>query len=605
MNATLQSWARALGGEVCGEQVLCPGPGHSAKDRSLSVTIGKDGEPIVHSFSGDDWKLCRDYVRSRLGLEPYKPNGHAKPAKETYFVYRDEAGAPIFRSVRTPEKRFWQSPADGHGGWVEPSKGCMAGVRLVPYRLPELLEALAHGRTIVIAEGEAKVDLLWSWNLPATCNSGGAGKWRAEYSRYLSGADVVILPDNDEPGRQHASTVAASLKEAGATVRVLDLPGLGPKGDVINWSAAGGTVEQLHALIKRAAEPFPNGKDEPARVVTRCASDITPETFSWLWKYWLARGKLHIIGGAPETGKTTIALSYAAIVSSGGTWPDGTRAAAGNVLIWTSEDDPADTLVPRLIRMGAELTRIYFIEETIPRGKESRPFNPATDMLVLVEKAKAIGDVALLSIDPIVATVPMTRNSHNNAEARNAMQPVVDFAKASHIAVLGIGHLTKGTAGKDPLERLNGSLAFGALPRLVMGAAKNSAIGDDEPERIMVRIKSNIGPSGGGFGYHIDAATLHERPNIEATRIVWEYPLEGTARELLAKAEGEQDGKLPKTDQAKRFLTETLANAKKTATEIEAGAQNAGISWASVRRASDEMNVHKFREEGRHWWQLT
>ena len=190
-------------------------------------------------------------------------------------------------------------------------------------------------------------------------------------------------------------------------------------------------------------------------------------------------------------------------------------------------------------------------------------------------------------------------------KSRNGMQPVVDFAKASNTAVLGIGHLTKGTAGKDRLERLNGSGAFGALPRLVMGAAKNEAEGDDEPERIMVRIKSNIGPSGGGFGYHIDAAHLIEQPDIEATRIVWEYPLEGTARELLAKAEGEQDGKLPKIDQAKRFLTETLANAKKTATDIEAAAQNAGIAWHTVRRAAEEMNVQKFREGGRHWWHLT
>ncbi len=159
-------------------------------------------------------------------------------------------------------------------------------------------------------------------------------------------------------------------------------------------------------------------------------------------------------------------------------------------------------------------------------------------MPALVEKAKAIGDVALLILDPVVAAVPMTRNSHNNAEARNGMQPVIDFAKASDIAVLGIGHLTKGTVGKDPLERINGSGAFGALPRLVMGAAKNEAEGDDKPERIMVRIKSNIGPSGGGFGYHIDTAPLLEQPDIEATRIVWELPLEGTARELLADAEG-------------------------------------------------------------------
>jgi hypothetical protein len=80
------------------------------------------------------------------------------------------------------------------------------------------------------------------------------------------------------------------------------------------------------------------------------ASEITPEPISWLWKYWLARGKLHIIAGAPGTGKTTIYLAFAAIITSGGTWPDGTRAAAGNVLIWTSCG--ASTGCPRRARGG-------------------------------------------------------------------------------------------------------------------------------------------------------------------------------------------------------------------------------------------------------------
>jgi putative DNA primase/helicase len=341
------------------------------------------------------------------------------------------------------------------------------------------------------------------------------------------------------------------------------------------------------------------------QVMTRRASEISPEPIAWLWKYSLARGKLHIIGGVPETGKTTIALSYAAIVSSGGKWPDGTRATGGSVLIWTSEDDAADTLVPRLMRMSADRNRIHFIEEAIPPGAKARPFNPAIDMHALVDKAQEIGDVVLLILDPVVAAVPMNRNSHNNAESRNGMQPVVDFAKASNIAVVGIGHLTKGTVGKDPLERLNGSGAFGALPRLVMGAAKNAAEGDNEPERIMVRIKSNIGPSGGGFGYHIDTALLHEQPDIEATRIVWEYPLEGSALELLNAAEGNQDGKAPKLDQAKQFLANFLTNAKRSATDVEAAAKGQGVTWSSVRRASDEIGIRKFREGGRHWWQLT
>jgi hypothetical protein len=275
--------------------------------------------------------------------------------------------------------------------------------------------------------------------------------------------------------------------------------------------------------------------------MTRRASDINPKPIDWLWKYFLARGKLHILAEVPEAGKTTIALSYAAIVSSSDKWPDGTLTSAGNMLIWKSEDDPADTIIPRLTRMGANLDRIHIVEGTHPTGMKSRPFNPVTDLDALAAKAKTIeGGVSLFIIDPVVAGVPMTRNSHNNAETRNGLQPVVDFAKATNAATIGISHLTKGTIGKDPLERLIGSVAFGALPRLVMFAAKNNAEGNDEPELVMIRIKSNIGPSGGGFGYHIDVAPLLERPDVEATRIVWESPLEGTTRELLADAEGEE-----------------------------------------------------------------
>jgi putative DNA primase/helicase len=153
-----------------------------------------------------------------------------------------------------------------------------------------------------------------------------------------------------------------------------------------------------------------------------------------------------------------------------------------------------------------------------------------------------------------------------------------------------------------------GAARFGALPRLVMGAAKNEADGgEDKPERIMVRIKSNIGPSGGGFGYHIDTAPLHEQPDIEATRIVWEYELEGTARELLAEAEGDQnDGKVPKLDQAKQLLRTTLAQTEQRQTEIQALAKAEGISWATLKRASEEGEVIKRKNgiAGGWWWSL-
>ena len=362
--------------------------------------------------------------------------------------------------------------------------------------------------------------------------------------------------------------------------------------------------EYLRAKGPKPKEKKTSGNEQRERangsapeIITRRASDIKPEPIDWLWKYFLARGKLHILAGVPEAGKTTIALSYAAIVSSGDKWPDGTLATAGNVLIWTSEDDAADTLIPRLTRMGANLDRIHIVEATRLPGMKPRPFNPATDLDALAKKADAIGGVALSIIDSVVSAVPQTKNSHNNAETRTGLQPVVDFGKATHAATLGISHLTKGTIGKDPLERLTGSLAFGALPRLVMFAAKNNAEGDGEPERIMIRVKSNIGPSGGGFGYHIDMAHLHEQPDVEATRIVWELPLEGTARDLMTTAEGEQDGKITKLDEAKRFLRAELAKGERPQKEIQAAALVAGISEKTLRRASEGGEIGK-RKDG-------
>lgn len=566
----------------------------------------------------------------RLDAKPARPS--AKRIVVARFDYRDAHGAVVYQVERVEyqnsdgsyvlgkdgkrKKDFPQRRPDPDrpGEWIYN----LGDTRLVLYRLPELIEALAYGRTVVLVEGEAKANLLWSWNIPATCSPMGAKNWRGDlYAATLRGADIVVLPDNDPDGLVYLDAVAVSLTEVDASVRVLDLP-VGPKGDVIDWERAGGTREQLDALIDNDARPWAPSERESvnagpvsalptAEIITRRANEIALKAIAWHWKYWLARGKLHIIAGVPETGKTTIALYFAAALSSGGEWPDGTKAPAGDVLIWTSEDDPEDTLIPRLTRMGADLSRIHFIEQARPPGGIIRPFNPATDLPALEAKTAAIGNVALLILDPVVAAVPMSRNSHNNAEARNGMQPVVDYARSTGAAVIGIGHLTKGTAGKDPLERINGSGAFGALPRLVMGVAKNEAdAGEDKPERIMVRVKSNIGPSGGGFGYHIDTAPLLEQPDIEATRIVWELPLEGSARELLNDAEGldDEDDKTSKVAEAMVFLKTTLEKGERLQREIMAEAKSAGIAEKTLRRAAKATTGKRQAALGWYWWWL-
>jgi hypothetical protein len=100
---------------------------------------------------------------------------------------------------------------------------------------------------------------------------------------------------------------------------------------------------------------------------------IKPKPIGWLWRGWLARGKMHILGGAPGTGKTTIGLSLAAIVTQGGVWPDGSRCPApGQVVIWSGEDDPADTLVPRLMAAGADMAHVHFVDNVTWEARSAR-----------------------------------------------------------------------------------------------------------------------------------------------------------------------------------------------------------------------------------------
>jgi hypothetical protein len=169
------------------------------------------------------------------------------------YKYVDERGKLLFEVLRLQPKSFRQRRPDGHGGYLWNLKD----TRCVLYGLPDLISAIAAGKVVIVAEGERKVDLLRSWDMVATCCAGGAGKWRADYSTFLRGADVILLPDNDNAGFEHVQKVGASLSGIAKRVRVLLLPGLLPKGDIINWADAGGTADQLRALIETAQDWAP------------------------------------------------------------------------------------------------------------------------------------------------------------------------------------------------------------------------------------------------------------------------------------------------------------------------------------------------------------
>jgi Protein of unknown function (DUF3631)/CHC2 zinc finger len=211
------------------------------------------------------------------------------------FPYHDEAGNIVFAVERHEfqnadgtfvmregkrKKSFRQRrPDPDHPGKWIPN---VDGVPVVPYRLPELLEAVAANHPILIVEGEAKVDLLQTWNVAATCNSSGAKHWKAEHSEFLRGADVVLCPDNNNVGWEHINIVGASLSGIAKRIRVLALPNLPPKGDVIDWAKAGGAREQLDTLINEARDWSPPIVDNPGKAAAMEREDELLEALAKL-----------------------------------------------------------------------------------------------------------------------------------------------------------------------------------------------------------------------------------------------------------------------------------------------------------------------------------
>lgn len=339
----------------------------------------------------------------------------------------------------------------------------------------------------------------------------------------------------------------------------------------------------------------PAKEPDPVRVNLVRGSTITPEPINWLWPGWLARGKCHVFGGAPGAGKTTISGDLAATVSTGGLWPDGTRATAGNVILWSGEDDAKDTLAPRLIAAGADMSRVFFVGEVKEAGSV-RAFDPAKDVRPLRAAITQAGGVSLLIVDPLVSAIAGA--SHKNAEVRRALQPLVDLAASEGAALLGVTHLSKGTAGREPTERITGSLAFGALARIVLIAAKvPSENEDDPPSRVLMRAKSNIGPDDGGFQYDLQQVELEGYPGLTASRVEWGERIDGTAREVLQEAEtgsGYREG--GSVAAAGEFLRALLAAGPMPASEVEAHAKGSDISKASLRRAKKALGVSVKRE---------
>ncbi|MBA6110997.1 AAA family ATPase [Pseudomonas sp. 13159349] len=341
-------------------------------------------------------------------------------------------------------------------------------------------------------------------------------------------------------------------------------------------------TEPLSAITREAA---------PAvwKVKVASAASIKPVAIRWLWPGWLAKGKLHILAGAGGTGKTTLLIGLIATITTGGRWPDGSRCSEpGNALIWSSEDDPADTLIPRLTAAGADMSRVYIIQGRTNAQGDADPFDPANDIALLRETANEIGGVSLLMLDPIVSAVK--GDMHKANDVRRALQGVVDFAEQNLCAIVGISHFAKGGAGSSPTDRVIGSQAFSALARTVLVAAKQ----EDSDLRVLARAKSNIGTDEGGVSYTIETCTIDGE--ITTTHVAWGDLIEGSAREILGDVEGAEDDTRLNDDDPSEALRRILKDGPMIGKQAKSLMAENGFSAKQTRTAREKLSVVTVRE---------
>lgn len=330
------------------------------------------------------------------------------------------------------------------------------------------------------------------------------------------------------------------------------------------------------------------------------AVDIPVEKIQWIWPGWLPRGKLSILAGAGGCGKTTLSISLAATLSRGGDWPDGSKSeTAGNVVIWSGEDGIADTIIPRLTAADADLTRVHIIEGLRDQSGNRRQFDPAANFALLNEAAARIDGVSLLIFDPLINLI--RGDMHRANEVRQGLQMVVDFAERHCCAVLGISHLSKGTAQSSAANRVIGSQAFSALARTVLVAEKDH----NSEARVLVRAKSNVSIDSGGIEYFVEPIVIDEQ--LETTCIRWGEAIEGSAETILADIERTGEARpASATQEACIFLEATLQAGPVSITALQSLAEESCISWASIRRAQKQLGIRscKVGMQGGWVWEL-
>jgi hypothetical protein len=304
-------------------------------------------------------------------------------------------------------------------------------------------------------------------------------------------------------------------------------------------------------------------------------SEVTPTKVDWLSKGRLARGKVTTFEGDPGYGKSTLALDWAARITTGRELPDGTASQPRGVVLLQGEDGWDDTVVPRLAAAGADMDGIVGLGER-PDGT----FPSIPDDIPLIEQTVTAIDAALVIIDPLMAFLNPRIDAHRDQDVRRALRPLGAMAERLGVAVILVRHLNK-AIGRSPLHRGGGSIG-------IIGAARFGLLVAPDPEdpevRVVAQLKGNLGKAAPALAFK-----LVDDTGNGVARVAYVGTSRHNAESLLAvHPEGSPATKIAESQE---WLKDLLADGPLLATRVKEEAEQAGIAHITLRRASKLLGI--------------
>ena len=443
-------------------------PAHEDKNPSLSITE-QPGRLLLHCHAGCTF----DAILESAGIDPKDCRDTSirdRSLVEATYDYFDEAGAFTFQVCRCANKKFFQRHQDASGQWVNN----LTGVTRTLYRLPELIQAKGS-RVVFIVEGEKDVDRLFSLGFLATTNSGGAGKWKPAYSKILKGRHIVIVPDNDKPGKDHSAALVEALSKGSASIRVLELPDQKQHGDISDWLNKDHTASDLKELI--TATP-PVGEAKAPEVATITATDLLRMTLPpvrFIVPGILPEG-LALLVGRPKVGKSWLCLDLAIAIAAGGMALGKIQVEPHEVLYLALEDN--------LRRLQARL-KILLLMDGPPMGLHFKLDWPRLDptsggLAMLSAWIRQHPAVGLIIIDTLARVKPAAERGGQAYDLDTvALAGLQSLAGQNGVTILLVHHSRKAIA-EDPLDAVSGTLALTGVAdtTLILKQAATRASGE-------------------------------------------------------------------------------------------------------------------------------